>query len=114
MLVEHAVRRMFSLRRTDARSADPADRTSTWTREQEGRGTRLFLVHEGFDPVDPARPTARAIMGRSRRTHVMRAPGQTLERMEHSHFTSVTTGTPRVHVHMLMHLHVNRAMIPSS
>lgn len=28
--------------------------------------------------------------------------------------TSVITGPPRVHVHLLMHLHVNRAMIRTS
>ncbi len=46
----------------DADPANPADWTITWTLEQEGRGTRLFLVHEGFDPDDPAQMTARTIM----------------------------------------------------
>lgn len=32
----------------------PAD----WTLEPEGRGTRLFLVYEGFDPDDPAQVRA--------------------------------------------------------
>ena len=31
------------------------DSTVTWTLSPEGRGTRLFLRHEGFDPDDPAR-----------------------------------------------------------
>ncbi|MFF9274762.1 SRPBCC family protein [Streptomyces griseosporeus] len=72
--------RTLSLRWADADPANPADWTITWTLEQEGRGTRLFLVHEGFDPDDPAQLMARRIMGGGWRTHVMRALGQTLER----------------------------------
>jgi hypothetical protein len=47
--------RMLRVRWADADPAGNADWTITWTLEQEGRGTRLFLVHEGFDPDDPAR-----------------------------------------------------------
>jgi len=72
--------RMLSLRWADADPARPADWTITWTLEHEGRGTRLFLVHEGFDPDDPAQLMARTIMDGGRRSHVMRALGQTLER----------------------------------
>ncbi|AWT44641.1 MULTISPECIES: SRPBCC family protein [Streptomyces] len=72
--------RTLSLRWADADPANPADWTITWTLEQEGRGTRLFLVHEGFDPDDPAQLMARRIMGGGWRTHVMRSLGQTLER----------------------------------
>ncbi|WP_407560509.1 SRPBCC domain-containing protein [Streptomyces sp. 184] len=40
-----------------------ADWTITWTLEPEGRGTRLFLVHAGFDPDDPLQRRAHRIMG---------------------------------------------------
>ncbi|WP_432027841.1 SRPBCC family protein [Streptomyces sp. 1222.5] len=72
--------RMLSLRWTDADPANPADWTITWTLEQEGRGTRLFLVHEGFDPDDPAQLMARKIMNGGWRGHVMPALGQVLGR----------------------------------
>ncbi|MFB7499743.1 SRPBCC domain-containing protein [Streptomyces sp. NPDC056161] len=78
-VLAYDVERMLSVRWTDADPADPADWTITWTLEQEGRGTRLFLVHEGFDPDDPAQMMARKIMGGGWRTHVMRSLGHTLE-----------------------------------
>lgn len=37
--------------------------TVTWRLEPEGRGTRLFVSHEGFDPDDEFEQTARRIMG---------------------------------------------------
>jgi uncharacterized protein YndB with AHSA1/START domain len=37
--------------------------TVTFTLEPEGRGTRLFLAHEGFDPGDPYQAAARRLMG---------------------------------------------------
>jgi uncharacterized protein YndB with AHSA1/START domain len=73
--------RMLSLRWTDADPANSADWTVTWKVEQEGRGTRLFLVHEGFDPDDPAQLMARTIMDGGWRTHVMRALGRMMERI---------------------------------
>ncbi|MHC3472910.1 SRPBCC family protein [Streptomyces sp. 7R007] len=73
--------RMLSVRWVDADPANSADWTITWTLEHEGRGTRLLLVHEGFDPDDPAQLMARTIMGGGWRTHVMRALGHALERM---------------------------------
>ena len=39
------------------------DSTVTFTLEPEGRGTRLFLAHEGFDPADPCQAAARRLMG---------------------------------------------------
>ncbi|MFL4906091.1 SRPBCC family protein [Streptomyces sp. MMS24-I2-30] len=78
-VLAYDVERMLSVRWTDADPADPADWTITWTLEQEGRGTRLFLVHEGFDPDDPAQMMARKIMGGGWRTHVMRSLGHTLQ-----------------------------------
>ncbi|MER5942858.1 MULTISPECIES: SRPBCC domain-containing protein [unclassified Streptomyces] len=73
--------RMLSLGWSDPSPANSAKWRVTWRLEQEGRGTRLFLVHEGFDPDDPAQLMARKIMGGGWRTHVMRSLGQTLERM---------------------------------
>ncbi|MEU0435181.1 SRPBCC domain-containing protein [Streptomyces sp. NPDC006290] len=73
--------RMLSVRWADANAARPADWTITWTLEQEGRGTRLFLVHEGFDPDDPAQMMARKIMDGGWRSHVMRSLGNALDRM---------------------------------
>ncbi|MCK2218943.1 SRPBCC domain-containing protein [Actinomadura sp. ATCC 31491] len=40
-----------------------ADWTVTWRLEPEGRGTRLFLDHEGFDPDDELQQMSRRIMG---------------------------------------------------
>ncbi|MFI6290268.1 SRPBCC domain-containing protein [Nonomuraea sp. NPDC050790] len=40
-----------------------ADWTVSWRLEGEGRGTRLFLDHEGFDPDDAAQQFSRRIMG---------------------------------------------------
>ncbi|MEV0383974.1 SRPBCC domain-containing protein [Nonomuraea sp. NPDC050643] len=40
-----------------------ADWTVTWRLEPEGRGTRLFLDHEGFDPADEIQQLSRRIMG---------------------------------------------------
>jgi uncharacterized protein YndB with AHSA1/START domain len=44
---------------------DPSrlDSTVTFTLEPEGRGTRLFLVHDGFDPDDPWQLASRRILG---------------------------------------------------
>lgn len=39
------------------------DSTVTFTLAPEGRGTRLFLAHEGFDPGDPYQAAARRLMG---------------------------------------------------
>ncbi|MFF7143894.1 SRPBCC domain-containing protein [Streptomyces nodosus] len=73
--------RMLCVRWADADPVNPADWTITWTLEQEGRGTRLFLVHEGFDPDDPAQSMARTVMSEGWRSHVMRALGQTLDQL---------------------------------
>ncbi|TPQ20999.1 SRPBCC family protein [Streptomyces sporangiiformans] len=70
--------RMLSLRWTDPDPANCADWTITWTMEHEGRGTRLFLKHEGFDPDDPAQMMARQIMDGGWRSHAMRSLGHAL------------------------------------
>lgn len=61
-VLAYDVERMLRVRWSDAARDRPADWTITWTLEHEGRGTRLFLVHEGFDPDDPAQLMARRIM----------------------------------------------------
>lgn len=50
------------------RDADPdsphgADWTITWELSPEGHGTRLFLIHEGFDADNPLQQQARRVMG---------------------------------------------------
>ncbi|MFE2532698.1 SRPBCC domain-containing protein [Streptomyces sp. NPDC059371] len=73
--------RMPSVRRAGANARRSADWTITWTLEQEGRGTRLFLVHEGSDPDDPTQMMAWKIMDGGWSSHVMRSPGNALDRM---------------------------------
>ncbi len=41
-----------------------ADWTITWTLQPEGTGTRLFLVHEGFDPDNPVQQESGKNRGR--------------------------------------------------
>jgi uncharacterized protein YndB with AHSA1/START domain len=55
------------------------DWTITWTLQPEGRGTRLFLLHEGFDPDDPLQQQARTIMNGGWRTGVPRALHKVLD-----------------------------------
>jgi len=67
--------RMLSVRWQDAveSQGNTADWTITWTLHPEGRGTRLFLVHEGFDPDDPTQRMAHRIMGGGWRSYVIGA-----------------------------------------
>jgi uncharacterized protein YndB with AHSA1/START domain len=46
--------------------------TVTWRLEPEGRGTRMFLTHEGFDPDDHFEQISRKIMGGGWRTGVIK------------------------------------------
>jgi uncharacterized protein YndB with AHSA1/START domain len=50
-----------------------ADWTVAWRLEAEGRGTRLFLDHEGFDPDDELQQLSRRIMGGGWRSSHFRA-----------------------------------------
>ncbi|MFD9006524.1 SRPBCC domain-containing protein [Streptomyces sp. NPDC059582] len=86
-VLAYETERMLSVRWRDV-SAGPgnstgsdADWTITWTLEPEGRGTRLFLVHEGFDPDDPAQRMAHKIMGQGWRSSVMRGLERVLAQM---------------------------------
>ncbi|NBE94901.1 SRPBCC domain-containing protein [Nonomuraea sp. KC401] len=49
-----------------------ADWTVTWRLVPEGRGTRLFIDHEGFDPDDELQQLSRRIMGGGWRNAVLR------------------------------------------
>ncbi|TMR03441.1 SRPBCC domain-containing protein [Actinomadura soli] len=54
------------------------DTTVTWRLVPEGRGTRLFIRHEGFDLDDPVHAFAFRGMGSGWRSHVLRALRQVL------------------------------------
>ena len=49
------------------------DTTVTWTLRAEGHGTRLFLVHDGFDPQDPLQRRTHAILDGGWRSHAFTA-----------------------------------------
>ncbi|WP_131739267.1 SRPBCC family protein [Actinomadura roseirufa] len=49
------------------------DTTVTWRLVPEGRGTRLFVRHAGFDLDDPVQSYAFRGMGSGWRSHVMRS-----------------------------------------
>ncbi|SDN45520.1 hypothetical protein SAMN05444921_12781 [Streptomyces wuyuanensis] len=53
-----------------------ANRAMAGTVEPEGRGMRLFLVHEGFDPGGPARTGPGKIMSGGRTAARRRAQGE--------------------------------------
>jgi uncharacterized protein YndB with AHSA1/START domain len=46
--------------------------TVTWRLQPEGRGTRLFLTHDGFDFDDPHQQLAHRIMGQGWRDNIDR------------------------------------------
>ncbi|QHC26188.1 SRPBCC family protein [Streptomyces sp. GS7] len=73
--------KMLRLRWRDADEGQGnlADWTITWTLEPEGRGTRLFLVHEGFDPDDPFQVQAHRVMGGGWRSIVTEGLGKVLQ-----------------------------------
>lgn len=48
------------------------DTTVTWTLVAEGRGTRLFIEHAGFDPDDPRQLRTAGILGQGWRSHLLR------------------------------------------
>ncbi|MFJ5675122.1 hypothetical protein [Streptomyces sp. NPDC093097] len=60
---------------------DRADRALAWTLEPEGRGTRLFFVHEGFDPDDPYQVQAHRVRGGGRRAIATAGAGRVLNKM---------------------------------
>ncbi|MFI6502627.1 SRPBCC domain-containing protein [Nonomuraea typhae] len=56
--IEH--QKLLKISWTDRKTADW---TVSWRLEGEGRGTRVFLDHEGFDPDDPVQQHSRRVMG---------------------------------------------------
>ena len=56
------------------------DSTVRWRLVAEGRGTRVFLTHAGFDLDDPGQALAFRIMGGGWRSHVARRMEQVLLR----------------------------------
>jgi uncharacterized protein YndB with AHSA1/START domain len=54
------------------------DTTVTWTLAAEGTGTRLFLVHDGFDPDNAIHQTARRTMSSGWRSNLLRRLSQCL------------------------------------
>jgi uncharacterized protein YndB with AHSA1/START domain len=73
--------RMLRIGWRDAEPGNDADWTITWTLEPEGRGTRLFLRHEGFDPGDPLQQRARRIMGGGWRSNILPGLRTLLDRL---------------------------------
>jgi uncharacterized protein YndB with AHSA1/START domain len=61
------------------RGGNGVDTTVTWTLAAEGTGTRLFLVHDGFDPDDPAAQFARRGMGAGWRSSKFRRMAECLD-----------------------------------
>ncbi|MCW3819164.1 SRPBCC domain-containing protein [Micromonospora sp. DR5-3] len=54
------------------------DTVVSWTLVPEGRGTRLFLEHAGFDPDDPVQRRTFTLLDGGWRSHVWRRLEQTL------------------------------------
>lgn len=46
----------------DEQGTATLDSTVTWNLRREGRGTRLFLEHSGFDPDDALQQVSRSVM----------------------------------------------------
>ncbi|WP_328993886.1 SRPBCC domain-containing protein [Kribbella sp. NBC_01245] len=65
----------------DAADPDAVDWTITWTLRPEGRGTRLFLLHDGFDPDNPLQQQARSIMNGGWRTGIPKALAKLLDQI---------------------------------
>jgi uncharacterized protein YndB with AHSA1/START domain len=53
-------------------TAGGIDTTVTWRLAPEGRGTRLFLVHDGFDDTDPQQQAAQRILDGGWRSNLAR------------------------------------------
>jgi len=71
--------RMLQVTWTDAADPDLVPTTVTWTLEAEGRGTRMFLEHAGFDPEDQNAQLSRRIMGGGWRSMILRRLSEVLD-----------------------------------
>lgn len=59
----------------------PLDTTVTWRIEAEGSGTRLFVIHDGFDPDDPAQRSALRGMAQGWRSEILGALRASLDEL---------------------------------
>jgi uncharacterized protein YndB with AHSA1/START domain len=66
----------------DAHSGNNLDSTVTWSIAAEDTGTRLSLVHDGFDPSEPTHVASHRIMSGGWRNHVLPRLGQTLAELD--------------------------------
>lgn len=66
----------------DAAAPHATPTTVSWTLQAEGKGTRLFLEHSGFDPDDPTQQLARRIMNGGWRSHVLQRFGDLLRHLD--------------------------------
>ncbi|MGO4856845.1 SRPBCC family protein [Arthrobacter sp. 2MCAF14] len=62
----------------DANSGNSLNSTVTWSITAEDTGTRLSLVHDGFNPDEPTHVASHRIMSGGWRNHVFPRLGQTL------------------------------------
>jgi uncharacterized protein YndB with AHSA1/START domain len=63
-------------------TAGGIDTTVTWRLAPEGRGTRLFLVHEGFDEADPQQQAVQRILDDRWCSHIARRLEEVLAALE--------------------------------
>jgi uncharacterized protein YndB with AHSA1/START domain len=70
--------RLLRISWRDAKAGNDLNSTVTWTLVPEGAGTRLFLVHEGFDPEEPSHVIAHRIMGGGWRGQILKKLQETL------------------------------------
>ncbi len=66
----------------DANSGNNLNSTVTWSISPEDDGTRLVLVHEGFNPAEPTHIASHRIMSGGWRNHVLPRLGQTLAELD--------------------------------
>lgn len=64
--------RLLRISWRDANAGNNLNSTVIWSLVPEGTGTRLFLVHEGFDPDEPSHVIAHRIMGGGWRGQILR------------------------------------------
>lgn len=73
--------KMLRISWADAEQADWMATTVTWILQPEGKGTRLFLEHAGFDLDDPTQQLARKFMNGGWRSHVLRQLSEVLQHL---------------------------------
>lgn len=73
--------RLLRISWRDAEAGNDLQSTVTWTLAPEGTGTRLDLVHEGFDPAEPSHAVAHRIMAGGWQGHLLTRLKETLGRI---------------------------------